>query len=141
MSSTVTLRIIVRDPVPGVTLAVQRGKGELVPPTSTSQHAATFDIVLDVKAGGLRGPEVQGRPGERFIYVNAGTYAGQMGTPWSRRAKVPLSALRPDVIDRAMQQPGSIVAVEIEGRGRDGGPAAAMQRLVESDWGVVVGNR
>jgi hypothetical protein len=28
---------------------------------------------------------VQGPPGQRFVYIGIGTYAGQTGTPWSRR--------------------------------------------------------
>ena len=37
------------------------------------------------------GPFVQGPAGERFVYINIGTYAGQLNTPWSRRLKIPLS--------------------------------------------------
>jgi hypothetical protein len=49
--------------------------------------------VVATATGGytLRGPAAQGPPA-RFVYVHSGTRAGQVGSCWDRRAKVPLLA-------------------------------------------------
>ena len=95
MLQTLSFRLTVRNPVPGVLLRVQRGRDRLVPPATESVDAMTFEfqVEAEVRADGhvaCRGPEVQGPPAGRFIYVNSGTYAGQAGTVVGRRAKVPL---------------------------------------------------
>jgi hypothetical protein len=136
---SLTLRLVVRNPVPGVTLRVQRGRDALVPPVAAGPDAVTFEFPVDVTVsadGGvtLRGREVQGPPRGRFVYVNAGTYAGQPDAPYGRRAKVPLAALRTELIASALARPGAVVVAEIEGRSRDGGPAAATQPLLGAGW-------
>lgn len=142
MPSEVTLRLVVRDPFPGVDLRVQRGRDQLVPPAHASADAVTFEIRVEAHArsdGGVvvRGPEVQGPPAGRFVYVNAGTYAGQGDSPWGRRAKIPLGALSGRLIDAALAQPDTVIVATIDGRARDGGPAAATVPLVGEGWHVV----
>lgn len=133
----VTLRLVVRDPVPGSIMRVQRGataKRDLTAPVKTSAKALTFELRLDARPRPdgsleLRGPEVQGPPDGRFIYVNSGMYAGD-GTPDGRRAKIPLRDLRSETIASALAHPGSAIVGEIAGRARDGGPAAATVPLL-----------
>ncbi|HEY9225886.1 MAG TPA: DUF5990 family protein, partial [Gemmatimonadaceae bacterium] len=115
MPQPLTLRLTVQDPVPGVLLRVQRRRDALVPPVSESPDAVTFELVIevDVRTDGrvlCRGPEVQGPPAGRFVYINAGTYAGQHGTAIGRRAKVPLSELPGAVVEAALAGPGTVVA-------------------------------
>ena len=142
MPSQVTLRVIVRHPVPGVTLRVQRGRGGLVPPIAETADAVTFELLVEARArpdGSVRvsGPEVQGPPAARFVYVNAGTYAGQANAPFGRRAKVPLGELTGGVVNAALARRGAVIVGEIDGRGRDGGPAAATVPLLGEGWRVV----
>jgi hypothetical protein len=137
-----TLRLVVRNPVPGVTLGVQRGRDALLPPVVTAADAVTFEFLVEVAMGAdggvtLRGREVQGPPAGRFVYVNAGTYAGQAGTPVGRRAKVPLTALGADLVAAALARNGAVLVAEIAGRARDGGPAAATQPLLGEGWRLV----
>ncbi|MEI9982730.1 MAG: DUF5990 family protein [Aliidongia sp.] len=95
------LRIVIVDPVPGVALALQQGKtgsAALIAPSSVSADAAAFDftVVAAAKPGPsprLLGPFVQGPPDKRFVYVCIGVYAGDATSPWSRRAKIPLTGL------------------------------------------------
>jgi hypothetical protein len=134
------LRINVLHPVKGVALKLQKGRDELVEPSAESATRTTFDFTVRVggRPGGrpnFLGEFTQGPPASRFVYINAGTYAGQQGTPWGRRAKVPLTGLTRALVDRAVRA-DAVVAVDIEGTGRDGGPAAATVDLLGAGWRV-----
>lgn len=144
LADELRLRVVVRDPHPEVSLRMQRGRYELVAPVRSSPDAVTFEFVVQVvtRAGGtigLKGPEVQGPPAQRFVYVNAGQYAGSPPSPWSRRAKVPLGAITEDLIRAVRAAPGAVLQAEIHGRARDGGPAAATVPLLGAGWTVVPG--
>lgn len=141
MPPSLTLRLTVRRPVPGVLLRVQRGRDALVPPVDASSDAVTFELQVDADARAdgrvvCRGPEVQGPPAGRFVYVNAGTYAGQADAAVGRRAKVSLSGLSAAVVAAALARPGAVVAATIDGRARDGGPATASVPLLGGGWEV-----
>lgn len=143
MPPTVTLRIVVQHPLPGVELRLQRGRDELVPPVVRTAEAATFELRLEAQTrldGGavLRGPEAQGPPAKRFVYINAGTYAGQADSPWGCRAKVPLTEIRGSLVAAALARPGAVIAGAIDGRARNGGPAAATVPLLGEGWSVVL---
>ncbi len=103
MTDTLTLQVVVHDPHPEVHLRMQRGRFELVEPVHRADNTLTFELRVDAvtRADGvvaLKGPEVQGPPAGRFVYVNAGTYAGGPPSPWSRRAKVPLGGISPAMV-------------------------------------------
>lgn len=137
--ASLTLAIVVHDPVPGVELGVQHGRADLLGPVARSADTVRFEFQVDaeVRADGtlvLRGPVVQGPPAARFVYVNAGTYAGQAATPVGRRAKVPLTALSAKLVTVALADPDAILVCEIGGRARDGGPAAASVPLRGPGW-------
>src|SRR5579871_6622965 len=92
-----SIRIVVEDPIPGLALALQRGKaGQAVlePPRRRSAEAVVFDLDLTVEGRledgrpRLLGPYVQGPPGARFVYLCVGGYAGQADTGWNGRVKV-----------------------------------------------------
>jgi hypothetical protein len=139
MSTSITLRIVVQRPHPEVELRLQCGRAELVPALARSADAATFEFSLeaDVTADGvvrLRGPAAQGPPAARFVYINAGTYAGQPLSPWGRRAKVPLSGVDASLVRECRARPGAVIVGTIDGRGKDGGPAAATVPLLGDGW-------
>jgi len=145
MLPRVTLRLIVRHPLPGVELRVQRGRDGLLAPTSVSADAVTFEFPLEVQvredgSTQFRGPEVQGPPAGRFVYVTVGTRAGQAGSPWNRRAKVSLMGLRSADVAAALAHPDALLVGMIEGRGRDGGPACASVPLLGDGWRVASRN-
>src|SRR4051794_4315697 len=93
----VALRIVVENPP--VRFAVQRGKDELHEATSANATQQVFEFsvrVHDDRTDGtpnFLGPFAQGPAGGRFVYVNSGTLAGEPGSRWTRRAKVPLSGI------------------------------------------------
>jgi hypothetical protein len=133
------LRIIVEDPLPGVTLRLQKGKGELVEPTSATKKQVVFDFSVRVELRGVRatpnflGPFTQGPPAARFVYVNAGQSAGQADSPWSRRAKIPLMGITAVQVQAALAS-GSRLEVRFDGQGRDGGPTCATVPLPDDAW-------
>jgi hypothetical protein len=136
----IPLRIIVLKPPPGVRFAVQRGRDELVPPVEASPERLVFDLTVRVSGARsgpprLTGPFAQGPPAARFVYVSSGTLAGQPESCWTRRAKVPLTAIDWDLIERLKRSPGSVLAAEIGGVARDGGPVCASVPLA-SGWRV-----
>jgi hypothetical protein len=123
-----TLRIVILEPPPGVDYALQKGKGNACETVQT-QRSTGKDVVFEfqpsVKEGpsqsaALGGPFIQGPPRQRFVYIDIGTYAGQIGTPWSRRLKVPL-----DGIPAKAMRAGGVLEARAPGTGRDGGPSCA----------------
>lgn len=132
----VAFRITVLDPPRGVQFRLQRGRSELVAPSSESASSIVFDFTLRVEpgaAGGpprLLGPFAQGPPASRFVYVNSGKHAGQVESCWDRRAKVPLRGVDAALIEQALASSGGVIEVQIAGTGRDGGPACATVPLI-----------
>ena len=138
----VSLRLIVERPPAGTVWRMQRGRDALVAPVRETSEAIAFALSLRVADGPdgaptLRGPEAQGPPASRFVYLNSGTYAGQAATPWSRRAKVPLTGMPAVLLARARGTPGAVLEARIAGTARDGGPACASVKLLDEGWRLV----
>ena len=137
-----SLRLIVLEPPSGVRFAVQRGKNELLRPTSEGPTSLQFDIVLRLGrrpdgAPNFLGPYAQGPAAARFVYVNSGTRAGQTESSWRRRAKVPLTGIRWAQIEALHTRPGAVLEVRVAGRSKDGGPVCGSVRLGTDAWRVV----
>ena len=143
MDRELPLRITVLDPPPGVTFRLQRGKGQdnLVPPTRVTDDRLEFDFTVrlspDLKDGkpNLRGPFAQGSPADRFVYVNSGTLAGQAGSCWTRRAKVPLTGISSELIETLGES--AVLEARIVGTAKDGGPCCATVPLLDGGWTLV----
>jgi hypothetical protein len=122
---------------------MQRGRSDLEAPRAESAAAISFDLTLraaDTRSDGkpnFLGGFAQGPPDGRFLYVNSGTRAGQAGSCWDRRAKVPLGAIGWDMIDEVLATPGAVLEVRIAGTMLDGGPVCASVTLLEDGWRVV----
>ena len=93
------------------------------------EKALSFNFsisVRDKKPGDIEpdfaGPLVQGRKGERFIYIDIGTYAGDPSSEWARRLKIPLMGISWQTIE-ALQNKTSRLQLVILGTSKDGGPA------------------
>ena len=137
MNRTLNLRIVLISPPAGIDFGLQKGRGasyETVRKQRSRGGNLTFEFAVgirDVRDGAvpsLTGPFVQGPPGDRFIYVDVGTYAGQTGTTWSRRIKVPVKGITWEIVDSC-----AVLEARIPGMGRDGGPACATVRP-EGGW-------
>ncbi|HEX5702322.1 MAG TPA: DUF5990 family protein [Pyrinomonadaceae bacterium] len=124
----ISLRIILRKPTAGVDFGLQKGRGskyEVVQKQRSTGENLKFEFAVGVKTGkdgapDFSGPFVQGARGDRYFYIDIGTYAGQENTCWSRRLKVPLSCITPDLINSS-----STLIADIPGTARDGGPSCA----------------
>lgn len=139
MKHEIPVRIIVQDPLPGVAMLVQKGKDELLGPTTASADALTFDLTITVDLTpnappNFLGKFAQGPKHQRFIYVNSGAQAGQHNTTWSRRAKVSLMTITAEQITELVSSGGRFEAA-IHGRSRDGGPVCASVPVI-GGWKV-----
>ena len=129
------LRITVVDPPAGVRVALQRGRCELSEAVQTRADALVFEFPVSVADASIAPPRLlgeftQGPVTGRFVYINVGTSAGQIGSPWTRRIKVPLYSLAPELVAKAIARPGTVLATRIKGTGRDGTPACATVPLL-----------
>ncbi len=135
--------LTVVQPPPGVLFAVQRGRDELLPPYA--QTAESLSFALTVRLGPARadgsfnflGPYTQGTPDDRFVYVNSGVRAGQVDTPWERRAKIKLGGIPREMVEAAAGVPHRAVQAHIHGTMRDGGPVCASVAPPAIAWQLV----
>ena len=138
MKQTLRLRLIVTEPLAGVWCAMQRGKSDLVAP-QRSADALIFHFALHVDLEkdslSLTGEFAQGPKATRFVYVNSGTYAGQIGSAWSRRAKVPLTGISSALARKAISK-AEVLSARVRGISKDGGPFCASVALL-SAWEMV----
>ena len=141
MKQQIGIRIRVTNPLKGVTMQVQRGKCELLPPikNTASEMVFEFDIDVDVSSGvpNFLGAYAQGPKDARFVYVNSGAMAGD-AADWQRRAKVPLRGLTWALAEEAARTPGAVLAARIAGKAKDGGPVCASIPLLAPGWHVAV---
>ena len=134
----IKLRIVLLHPPAGADFGLQMGRGNAYETVQTKRSTGpdlSFEFEVGIKPGpDFSGPFVQGPKGERFVYIDIGTYAGQVGTEWSRRLKVPLKG-----ITQAMIDSGSVLETRINGTARDGGPACATPKPFWG-WSAVAGS-
>jgi hypothetical protein len=143
MERNLPLRITLLQPPPGVVFCLQSGKTEIVSPVRSAGDDLSFDFSVRVgqRPDGqpnFLGPFAQGPPVGRFVYVNSGTSAGEVGSSWTRRAKIPLSGISWPLIEEALA-PDGILEARIAGTGKDGGPACATVPLLDGGWKVARG--
>jgi hypothetical protein len=137
----IPVRITVVAPPTGVAIEIQRGRDALLPPARVTNDSITFDFHLrlgDSPGGGpnFLGEFAQGPPSARFVYVNSGKRAGQPGSSWDRRAKVPLTSISSALVEATLRRPGVVLAARIAGKARDGGPMCATVPLLGDGWVV-----
>lgn len=132
------LRIVILDPPPGVAFTVRCGCDGMLLPKRKSADRIVFELDAQVDIAPehparLTGKCVWGPPTARFIYINAGTFAGQTDSCWSRRAKIPLAGIAPAAMQTVLHDPRQLLETQIRGTARDGGPACASVPLL-SEW-------
>ncbi len=126
MADTVTLRLTIDDPVPGVRYSLQKDDLPFEPLTA-GDGPVSFELPITLHPDGrMTGPFVRREgPQRRFVYIRIGTSAGDCFSPWNRRAKIDIHD-----IPRALLVPDAVLEVHLPGRGRDGSPACATVRPV-----------
>jgi len=89
------------------------------------------DVVQKSGARDFRGPAVQGKRGERFIYLTWGNVSADEFEMF-RRAKLVLDRVEPKLIESAIEA-GCLEAV-VDLTGDDGGPRCARVDPPAVDW-------
>ena len=139
MKYDIPIRIRVLRPFAGITMKVQRGRDELLPPTSNSEKELLFDLKINVDLSSgppnFLGTYAQGPKDARFIYVNSGKYAGQPDTECARRAKISLMSISKKQIEEIIASTDKLLEVSFNGTGSDGWPTCATVKGIE--WKVV----
>ena len=131
----IALRIIIDRPVPGVLHSLQsKDNLPLDPQRSMNGDPLAFDLTIRVAPGPkFFGDQVRREgPVRRFVYVRVGQYAGDCTSPWSRRMKIDIHDLDPDLLDRAMS--GGVIELMVDGTAKDGTPACATVRTIRRRW-------
>ena len=134
--STITLRLTIAAPVAGVAYSLQDKANMPVEPRIAGDGPISFDVPITLSdEGRLTGPFVRREgPSRRFVYIAIGTSAGQHASEWSRRAKIDIHDIPADLLTQARE--GRLLEVVLPGRAKDGGPACATVRPLQS-WRVV----
>jgi hypothetical protein len=135
----INLQIILKRPTPGLDYALQKGRGrayETVQKQRSTGEDLRFEVAVTVRndkdgVPDFSGPFVQGARGDRYLYIDIGTYAGQRDTCWSRRLKVPLSRITLNLINS-----NSTLVGNIPGVGKNGEPNCAYgwMKELEHPW-------
>ena len=125
---TITLRLTVRDPVPGVVYSLQNKKNQPVGPVVAGDGPLSFDVPVRVAPGPrFLGEFVRSEgPTRRFVYIAIGSQAGAAAPTWSRRAKIDIHTLPIELLEQALA--GKVLRADLPGRDKDGGPACATVR-------------
>ena len=133
MNQEIPIRIILENPPPGVDFGIQKGGGnkyETILKQRSNKHDLCFEIIISVNENkaplpNFTIPFVQWSINERFIYIDIGTYAGQLDSVWSLRLKIPLTAISSETINLLLSDTFLILETKVPGTGKDGGPNCA----------------
>jgi hypothetical protein len=127
----IRMRIVIEQPVTGVLHSLQAKDGHPIDQKrSISGEPLTFDFPIRIAPGPkFFGDQVRREgPLRRFVYVRIGQSAGEMSSPWSRRMKIDIHDIEPDLLDRAAS--GGVIEISVNGTGKDGTPACATVRPI-----------
>lgn len=123
----IALRIVIDRPVPGVLHSLQAKDGTpLDPKRSASGEPLAFDFSVRVAPGPkFFGDQIRREgPVRRFVYIRVGQLAGDCASPWTRRMKIDVHDIAPDLLDRAARGDG-VLEIIVNGTAKDGKPACA----------------
>ena len=135
VGQTITLRLTIDNPVPGVTYSLQDARSAPVGAVVAVAAPLSFDVPVRVAPGPkLLGALVRREgPQRRFIYIAIGGQAGDSGSVLSRRAKIDVHDIAPSLLELALT--GNTLECRLPGRAKDGGPSCATVRPLDG-WRV-----
>jgi hypothetical protein len=94
----------------------------------------SWAIDCEINGSDVRGPYIQGRPGDRFIYLNWGSLDGDGRMDMFRRAKLMLDAVPTDVLTKAAES--GVLVGRLGLTDAKGQPLCAAVRPPAIDWSV-----
>ena len=116
-----------------VGVQVRRDPAQLVRADAPEAHwHVDVDVVRSSGVVDFRGPVVQGKRGERFIYLTWGDVGSTGEFEMFRRAKLMLDRIDPDLIARATR--GGRLEAVVDLTGGDGGPRCARVDPPAIEW-------
>jgi hypothetical protein len=99
-----------------VGVQLRRDPSELVPGDRTrASWIVDVDVVATDGAFDFRGPAVQGRRGERFVYLTWGNVDSDGGFEMFRRAKLMLDRIEPALVEAGLARGGLRARVDLTG--------------------------
>lgn len=107
---------------------------EIVPgDASAAEWNFPISVVADGVAIDFRSPHVQGKRGDRFVYLSWGTVNDDGDFEMFRRAKLMLAAV-PAAVLGAANQPGQVLIATLDLTSPDGSPVCAAIRPPAISW-------
>lgn len=127
---TITLRLTIAEPLPGLAYNLQDKANRPVDIRLSGDAPLSFDVPVTLNDDGrLTGTFVRREgPVRRFVYVAVASHPGDPAG-WNRRAKIDVHDIPADLLAQARE--GRMLEGRLPGRARDGGPACAIVRLLE----------
>jgi Family of unknown function (DUF5990) len=135
MTVNIKVKIRLQQPVTGVMYGLQKGTGTNYQ-TIQQQLAADADLNFEMEIG-IRGDPlkdavpsfsglfVHGPKSAQFIYLDIGASAGQPGSVWRRRLKIPLVSISWEMITKLTGDDLSYLFTDVPGKAKDGTPNCA----------------
>lgn len=143
MKKNIKCRIILENSPVGVAFGLQKGKGNAYETLQTQVGNGVdliFECIAQVKdvtdaTPDFLGENIYGTPFNRFIYIDIGASAGQIGSIWQRRLKVPLRDISKEMVQKALKNEGFALETRVNGVGKDGTPNCATVKPFEG-WTI-----
>jgi hypothetical protein len=131
---TLVLRLTIVGPIPGLRYSLQNADGYPISAVTAGAEPLSLDAPVRYDQGRWLGELVR-REGKtrRFVYIAMGRSAGDLTSSINGRAKIDIQDIPPELIEVAGDRP---IEVKLPGVGRNGAPAFATLRPLES-WKIV----
>ena len=121
----------------GVLFGLQSGKA-VKAPVSASKTTA-FDLEIQIVCEGseidFKGGQVQGRKGDRFVYLSWGLPGQDQQFTMFARAKIKLAGIPEDIRERAVKS-GELLVCELQATNHKGEPASGTIKPPAVVWRV-----
>lgn len=125
----VIFKIALSNSLPGVAYGLQQGQGtgyKTVQKQAGSSGPLRFEFTAELKINTegipvFTGPFCQGKPAERFAYIDIGTYSGITDSVSGGRLKIPLYGISDKIISGLKDK--SVLQTNVSAVGKNGRPA------------------
>ena len=136
MEHQITLQIILVRPTKDVEYGLQKGSGSKYETIQKQQYSSkdlVFRFQATVKGDHKKdelpkfsGPFIQGPTNNKFVYIDIGSCAGQLNTPWSRRLKIPVTGITWEHINKLNANASLILQTSVPGPEKMADPIAQL---------------